>query len=149
MNKNIEYLPDGTINFYQNKYANLIVAIASLMGLVIFALILFFLELYKEKSFIFAFGFMALIEIPFIIFFLFRFFKPKQEVFISINSQHIAIQGKELAWDQIKLVKADGVALVFYTKDNKNHIFRKVLYALNKESQAILRDILSKHGLNY
>lgn len=142
MNKNIEFLSDGTVNFYQNRYVNLIAAVASLMGLIIFALILFFSGLYEEKPFIFAFCFMTSIEIPFISFFTVRFLKPK--ILLSINSQGIEIYSKKLIWEQIKFVNYSFDSLVFITKDNGNYKF-----LTDNESQAVLRDILSKHGLNH
>ena len=142
MNKGIEFLSDGTVNFYQNKTVNLIAAIASLLGLIIFALIIFFLELYEEKIFVLSFCFMSLMEIPVIIFFLVRFFKPK--IIFIVNSQGVEICGKKLNWEQISFAGFEGDLFVFKSKDNKNYRF-----LTNAESRTILREIFSKHGFSF
>ena len=142
MNKGIEFLSDGTINFYQNKTVNLIAAIALVLGLIIFALIIFFLELYEEKIFVLSFCFISLMEIPVIIFFLVRFFKPK--VLLVVNSQGLKICGKKLTWEEISYANFTNDLLIFKSKNNKNYRF-----LTNAESRIILKEIFSKHGFSF
>ena len=147
MNKGIEFLSDGTVNFYQNKTVNLISAISSLLGLIVFALIIFFFELYKEKGIIFAFGFMALTEIPVIIFFFRRFFNPKIVFIASPKGVEIYrdLKYEKLTWEQINtVILKESNCLAFETKENKAYYLPIGLLSI--ESQAVLKEILSKHG---
>ena len=142
MTTGIEYLPDGTIKFYQNKIVNLIASIASLLGLIIFAFIIFYFGLYEEKFMFFAFCLMILIEMPIIIFFLFRFLKPK--VLLLVNSQGVEIYGNKLTWEQIYSARFEEDLFIFKSKNNKCYRF-----LTNIESQTILKEIFSKHGINW
>lgn len=142
MDNGIEFLSDGTVNFYQNKTVNLISAISSLLGLIVFALIIFFLGLYEEKIFVLSFCFISLIQIPVIIFFLVRFFKPK--IIFVLNSQGVEIYGKKLTWEQISFAGFEGDLLIFKSKDNRNYRF-----LTNAESRTILKEIFSKHGFSF
>jgi|GEM_PF-3468778 hypothetical protein len=167
MNKGIEYLPDGTIKFYQNKIVNLIASIASLLGLIIFAFIIFYFGFYEEEAIFFAFRLMILIETPIIIFFLFRFFKPK--VLLVVNSQGVEIYGNKFSWEQIDSVmykNADMNAFlnakvselsnmdtdskynsfIFKTKDNKSYVYSDLLSSKDSE---IFRQILKEHKINW
>ena len=167
MNQEMKVSQDGTINFYQNRMINLLVIISSIMGILMLAFIFFFLKVLPDMETAYkVFGFMGVIELFIIIFFLMRFLRPKP--ILVINSQGF-VKPFSLPLSQISTVvyeKADINAylntkisdlskapsskyssLVFKTKDEK--IYKFPIDLLPTENKQILKDYLEKKGFTY